>query len=111
MKLYKFISKNTNERGRHARSTSAPDHFHRFSELGLHELNDITHDAEAVVGLEREMGVAHAFAVFVLLPNRYRLAVGTEERLTRGEVDAHSTLSGNLLAVLVERIGECLGAP
>ena len=111
MKLYKFISKNTNEKGRHARSTSAPDHFHRFSELGRHELDGITHNAEAVVGLERERSVAHALAVFVLLPHRYRLAVGTEERLTRFEVDAHGALVGNLLAVLVERIGERPDSP
>ena len=111
MKLYKFISKNTNEKGRHARSTSAPDHFHRFSELGRHELDGITHDAEAVVAFDRERSVTHALAVLVLLPNRYRLAVGTEERLTRFEIDAHGALVGNLLAVLVERIGERPDSP
>ncbi|TSC94588.1 MAG: hypothetical protein Athens101410_754 [Parcubacteria group bacterium Athens1014_10] len=111
MKLYKFISKNTNEKGRHARCTSAPDHFHRFSKSRRHELDGITHDAEAVVGLERKRSVAHALTVLVLLPNRYRLAVGTEKRLTRFEVDAHGALVGNLLAVLVERIGERPDSP
>ena len=111
MKLYKFISKNTNRKGRYACSTPALDHFHRFSELGRHETDGITHDAEAVVGLDRERSFAHALAVLILLPHRYRLAVGTKERLTRFEVDAHGTLVGNLLAVLVERIGERPDSP
>lgn len=89
----------------------SPSHFHRFSELCRHETDGITHNAETVVGLERKRGVAHALAILILLPHRYRLAVGTKERLTRLEIDAHGALVGNLLAVLVERIGERPDSP
>ena len=81
-----------------------------FTDSGLRRRHEII-DTEAVVGPDRNRSVAHAVAVLVLLPRRYRLAVGTEERLTRFEIKAHGALAGDLLAILVERIGERPDSP
>lgn len=99
------------KKGRHAICTPAPDYLCRFSELGRLETDGIAHEMNTVVGLDREWSITHTPAVLVLLPHRYRLAVGTKKRLTRFEVDAHGALVGNLLAVLVERIGERPDSP
>jgi len=75
-------------------------------ELRRHETDDVAHDAETVLRFERERSFAHALAGRVPLPNRYRLAIGAKDWLTRDEADIHGALSGNLLTVLVERIQE-----
>lgn len=40
-----------------------------------HKLDGITHDTEAVIGLERERSVAHAISLLVLLPNQDWLTI------------------------------------
>lgn len=68
-------------------------------------------DVEVVLGCDGKRGVAHAIAIRIFLPNRYRLAVRTEKRFAHFHVHAHSILSLDHFAVLVERVQEGADAP
>lgn len=80
-------------------------------ELGSHESDGIIYNPEEVGRVEREWRLTEVFSVFILLPYRYRLAVGIIQRPPRFQIDAQVRVAGHLSSLQVERIGECPDPP